>query len=160
MLRTSLATIVLAASVHAAAEERYPTNGCIERLGDEPRLEAIAHKVALASSEHTSAAMFHIENTPSGGVEQSALALWSKLRQACFELGAGFRRDMANQEHAALAGRLFHLHQALLGELRAGQLTYAEFNRRRVDLYLVARSLESAMTEQATPARTAEISEI
>lgn len=150
---------MLAASLHAAAEERYPTNGCIERLSDEPRLEAIARKVALASSEHTSAAMLRVENTPSG-VEQSALALWSKLRQACFELGAGFRRDMANQEHAALAGRLFHLHQALLGELRAGQLTYAEFNRRRVDLYLVARSLESAMTEQATPARTAETSEI
>lgn len=159
MVRTTLATILLAAALHAAAQESYPTNRCLERLNDEPRLDAIADKVAVSSSEETSGSMFDFDRHATG-IEQDALALWSKLRQACFDLGASFRRDMANQEHAALAGRLFYLHQGLLAELRAGLLTYTEFNRRRVDLYLVARSLESAMTEQASPARPVETSAI
>jgi hypothetical protein len=141
--------MMLAVSVQALADESaYPTNQCIDRLNDETRLGAIADKVALSSSEETSAAMFELDR-PADAAEQTALALWSKLREACFALGAAFRRDMANQEQVALGTRLFELHQGLLGELRQGRVTYGEFNGRRVELYLIASSLEAAILERA-----------
>ena len=91
--------------------------------------------------------MFDLER-PAVAPERNALELWSKVRQFCFDLGADFRGALGNSQQAALAERLFGLHQRMLVELLEGQTTYAEFNRRRVEVYLIAASLESQMTEE------------
>lgn len=148
MLRTCLAAMVLAISAPAVADERaYPTNQCIDSLQYDERLAAIADKVALGRSDQTSAGMFELERSVVAP-ERNALALWSKLRQFCFDLGADFRDQLASREQAALADRLFGLHQRMVDELREGRSTYAEFNRRRVEVYLIAASLEVQILER------------
>jgi hypothetical protein len=147
MLRTCLAAMVLAISVPAVADESgYPTSQCIDSLHYDDRLAAIADKVALGRSDQTSAGMFELER-PVVAPERNALALWSKLRQFCFDLGAEFRGQLANREQAALADRLFGLHQRMVDELHEGRSTYAEFNRRRVEIYLIAASLEAQILD-------------
>jgi len=147
MLRTCLAAVAVVISAQALADESYPTNECISSLGEDVRLTIIADKVALARSDQTGTEMLGLDRQATDR-ERQALQLWSKLRQFCFDLGAEFRAGLANQEQAALAGRLFDLHQALLGELREGRISYAEFNGRRVELYLIASSLEAQMVER------------
>lgn len=149
MLRTCLAAVVLAISVPAVADESgYPTNQCINSLQLDDRLAAIADKVALGRSDETSAGMLEL-NRAAAEPERNALALWSKLRQFCFDLGADFRSGLANREQAALADRLFGLHQRMIDELREGRGTYAEFNHRRVEIYLIAATLELQILERA-----------
>jgi len=147
MLRTCLAAVAVAISAQALADESYPTNDCINSLNQDGRLAVIADKVALTRSDETAPEMLGLDRQPADN-ERQALQLWSKLRQFCFDLGAEFRAGLANQEQAALAGRLFDLHQGLLGDLREGRISYAEFNGRRVELYLIASSLEAQMTER------------
>jgi len=147
MLRTCLVAAAVTISAQALADDSYPTNACINSLNYDARLAAIADKVALARSDETGAEMFGLDQQPTG-TERQALQLWSKLRQFCFDLGADYRAGLANQEQVALAGRLFGLHQALLGDLQEGRISYAEFNSRRVELYLIAASLEAQMTER------------
>jgi len=147
MLTTCLAAVAVAISAQALADETYPTNQCINSLTHDARLAAIADKVALARSDETGTEMLGLDRQPTAD-ERQALQLWSKLRQFCFDLGAEFRAGLANQEQAALAGRLFDLHQGLLGDLREGRISYAEFNSRRVELYLIASSLEAQMVER------------
>ena len=146
MFRTCVGAVMLVASLQAMAEESYPTNQCVDQLHQDLRLAPIADKVALGRSDQTSAEMFDLER-PAVAPERNALELWAKLRQFCFDLGAEFRGVLANSQHAALAERLFGLHQRMLIELLEGRTTYAEFNRRRVEVYLIAASLESQMTE-------------
>lgn len=146
MLRTCVGAMVLVASLQAMADESYPTNQCVDQLHQDLRLAPIADKVALGRSDQTSAEMFDLER-PAVAPERNALELWSKLRQFCFDLGADFRGALGNSQQAALAERLFGLHQRMLAELLEGRTTYAEFNRRRVEVYLIAASLESQMTE-------------
>jgi len=148
MFRTCVGAVVLAVSMQALADESaYPTNQCIESLRYDDRLAAIADKVALARSDQTNADMFALDRS-AVAPEQRALALWSKLRQFCFDLGADFRRELPNQEQAALAGRLFDLQQRMIDELREGGSTYATFNQRRVDVYQMAASLEAQILER------------
>jgi hypothetical protein len=143
MLRTSMVAIAVALSVHAHAEESvYPTNQCIDRLHHDARLAPIAGMVALGRSDQASAAMLELDRAVQPQ-ERDALVLWSKLRQFCFDLGAEFRRALPNPEQAALADRLFGLHQRMVDELREGQATFAEFNRRRLEVYLIATALEA-----------------
>lgn len=146
MLRTCLVAVAVAISAQALADETYPTNQCIDQLDQDWRLAPIADKVALGRSDQTSAEMFDLER-PAVAPERNALELWSKLRQFCFDLGADFRGALGNSPQAALAERLFGLHQRMVVELLEGHTTYAEFNRRRVEVYLIAASLESQMTE-------------
>jgi hypothetical protein len=153
MLRTCLVAVAVTISAQALAGEVYPTNQCIDALDQDQRLAPIAYKVALGRSDQTSAEMFDLER-PVVARERNALELWSKLRQFCFDLGAEFRAGLDNSQQTALAGRLFGLHQRMLHELVEGRTTYAEFNRRRVEVYLIAASLESQMVEgeqAATP---------
>jgi hypothetical protein len=145
-LRTCLAAVAVAISAQALADESYPTNQCIDQLSQDWRLAPIADKVALGRSDQTSAEMLDLER-PAVASERNALELWSKLRQFCFDLGADFRATVTNSQQVALAGRLFGLHQRMLDELRDGRSTYAEFNRRRVEVYLIATSLEAQMTD-------------
>ena len=147
MLRTCLAAVAVAISAQALADGSYPTNDCIMSLNQDTRLAAIADKVALARSDETSTEMLGLDRQPADS-ERPVLQLWSKLRQFCFDLGAEFREGLANREQAALAGRLFDLHQGLIGELREGRISYAEFNGRRVELYLIAASLEAQIVER------------
>jgi hypothetical protein len=147
MFRTCLAAVAVAISAQALADETYPTNQCINSLNHDARLAVIADKVALARSDETGTEMLGLDRQPTDN-ERQALQLWSKLRQFCFDLGAEFRAGLGNQEQAALAGRLFDLHQGLLSDLREGRISYAEFNGRRVELYLIASSLEAQMTER------------
>jgi hypothetical protein len=139
--------MVLAISVPAVADDSgYPTSPCIDSLQYDDRLAAIADKVALGRSDQTSAGMFELDRSVAAP-ERNALALWSKLRQFCFDLGADFRGQLESREQAALADRLFGLHQRMVDELREGRSTYAEFNRRRVEIYLIAASLEAQMLD-------------
>lgn len=146
-LRTCLAAVAVAISAHALADDSYPTNQCINSLPQDARLAVVADKVALARSDETGSEMLGLDRQATDD-ERPALHLWSKLRQFCFDLGAEFRAGLANQEQAGLAGRLFELHQGLLGDLREGRISYAEFNGRRVELYLLAASLEAQMVER------------
>ena len=156
MVKHVLAAMAVALSVQAHAEEgAYPTNECIDSLGFELRLMPIADKVALSRSDQTAGEMLELDRAAQPA-EQHALELWSKLRQACFDLGAEFRKGLPNAEQAALAGRLFTLHQNMIGELREGRITYAEFNHRRIETYGIATMLEAQMlerTEQTTAAK-------
>jgi hypothetical protein len=147
MLRTCLAAVALAISVPAVADESgYPTSQCIDSLQHDERLAAIADMVALGRSDQTRAGMFELDRSVVAP-ERNALVLWSKLRQFCFDLGADFRAQLPNRQQAALADRLFGLHQRMVDELHEGRSTYAEFNRRRVEIYLIAASLEAQMLE-------------
>ena len=147
--KTALAAIAVACSMQAHAEEKpYPTNQCINHLVHEARLATIADKVALSHTADTSAVMLELDR-PVAVPEHGALELWSKLRQFCFDLGGAFRQEAVTPERAALATRLFDLHQSLIEELRAGRITYGEFNLRRVELYLVATSVEEQILERS-----------
>jgi hypothetical protein len=145
MLRHTFAAVALAVGVQAHADEAvYPTNQCIAQLHQDERLAPIAGKVALGRSDQAGAAMLELDR-PVLAVERDALALWSKLRQFCFDLGAEFRSRLPSAEQAALAARLFGLHQRMVGELREGRSTFAEFNRRRLEVYLIAAALEAQL---------------
>jgi hypothetical protein len=161
MFRHTFAAVALAAGVQAhAGEPVYPTNDCIDRLHQDARLAPIAGKVSLGRSDQANAAMLELDR-PALTVERDALALWSKLRQFCFDLGAEFRGQVPNVEQSALAARLFGLHQRMVNELREGRSTFAEFNRRRLEVYLIAAALEAQLlgSEQVSapesPARPA-----
>src|SRR5262245_49221711 len=156
IFRTGLAAMLLALGAQVHADEvPYPTNQCLDRLEQEARLAPIAGKVALVSTQETAAAMLELDHEATLA-ERGALALWGKLRQACFDLGADFRREQVIPERALLAGRLFELHQRLLDELREGRMTYAEFNRRRLEVFLVASVLEAQLMRAADQAASPE----
>jgi hypothetical protein len=138
--------VALSVQAHAD-EEAYPTNQCTDRLAQDHRLAAIADKVALSHTADTTVVMLALDDQVAAP-EHAALKLWSKLRQACFDLGDAFRRTAVVPERAALAVRLFDLQQSLIDELDAGRVTYAEFNLRRVELYLVATSLEAQILQR------------
>jgi hypothetical protein len=151
MFRHTFAAAALAVGVQAhAGEPVYPTNQCIDSLHRDTRLTPLAGKLALGRSDEAGAPILELHRAPLPP-ERDALRLWSKLRQFCFDLGAEFRSRLPNAEQAALAGRLFGLHQRMVDELREGNSTFAQFNRRRFEIYLIAATLEAQLldSEQA-----------
>jgi hypothetical protein len=126
-----ICTAVLAlASFSAAAQD--PTSRCIAGLASEPRLQAIADKVALGQAGQPRLIRV-AESTPAAD-ERTALALWLNMRNECFDAGDQYRRSVSKAQDAAYLRSVFAFQQRLVAELRDGRLTYAEYQRRRAEL--------------------------
>ena len=109
-----------------------PTGSCIDSLAGDASLKVIADKVALAHSNQA-ASVRTIERV-ANEQERAALAIWLDKRQACFDAGAKYRRAAFKPEAIAFARSAFVFHQRLVAELQSGRVTYAEFNKRRLEL--------------------------
>jgi len=123
--------LALAASFGAAAEESL-TGGCMSELAFEPRLALIADKVGVAHSAET--VRLRAPERAVSPEERAAVALWAHLRNECFEFGAAQRRASLPRLESALVKSVFVFQQRLVAELQGGRVTYAEFNRRRLEL--------------------------
>jgi len=123
------AILVLAASSQALAQETL-TAGCINELAFEPRLAVISDKVNLTGAEQGVRSADRVATAQ----ERAAVALWAHLRQQCFEFGDAQRRASAKPQQVAVTKSVFGFQQRLLVSLEQGRLTFAEFNRERLDL--------------------------
>jgi hypothetical protein len=122
--------LALATSFGALAME--PSANCIDSLARDAGLKVIADKVALAHSNQ--AASVRILERVANEEERAALAVWLEKRQACFDAGAKGRRAASRAEEIAFARSAFVFQQRLVAELQSGRVTYAEFNKRRLEL--------------------------
>jgi len=125
------AILGLAASFGAAAQD--PTARCINGLSAEPRLQTIADKVALGHDDRVFAMRVAADRSPSDR-ERAALAVWLDLRNECFSAGEKYRRSVSKPQERAFVRSVFVFQQRLVADLRAGRLTYTEYNRRRQEL--------------------------
>jgi len=128
--------LALAASFGAAAQETSrnvtdPTASCIVNLAGEPRLKLIADKVALGRGINIPARF--LERAPNAD-ERSALAIWLEMRQDCFNEGAKYRHVVSTPGEIELARDAFDYQQQMVAELKAGRMTYVQFNNRRMKL--------------------------
>jgi len=128
---------MLAASFTTLAQEAVgtpadPTYACLERMARESRLAVIADKVALGHgpSIKTVRGMDRAANAE----ERAAVALWLDRREQCFAAGGYYRFTyLTPQEHLAVY-QSFEFQQRLLVNLEQGRMSYAQFNRRRLEL--------------------------
>ena len=134
MKTIAIGIVMLAASFAALAQDGPVdrTYGCLEKALHEPRLAVIADKVALAYGPglKTAPALERLVNAE----ERAAVALWVELRERCFAAGGHYRfTALTPHEHLAIQGA-FEFQQRLLANLQQGGITYAQFNRRRLEL--------------------------
>jgi len=110
-----------------------PAMPCYRALASDPRFELIRDRVALGPTTDE----MHRKTKSLDRVtkeEVPVLLAWKSAREVCHqkELPYFATRD---SEIAELARKYFAAVQALIGDLQAGGLTYAEFGSRRVGLY-------------------------
>jgi hypothetical protein len=127
-----ICTAVLALATSFSVLAKEPTATCIDSLAKDSSLRLIADKVALAYSNQ-SASMRMLDRVANEG-ERAAVALWLDKRQECFDAGAKQRRAASKPQEIAFARSLFVFQQRLVSDLQSGRLTYAEFNKRRLEL--------------------------
>jgi hypothetical protein len=120
------ALIIAAASFNSFAGD--PTGQCMAGLAGDARLVAIADKVAR--DDATSLTLHRYAS----GEERAALAVWHGLRRHCFDAGEQFRRNAFSAQDRTVMQSAFMFQQVLLSRLQQGEVTYAEFNRRRAEL--------------------------
>jgi hypothetical protein len=123
------AVLAMAASFGANAQ---PTDKCMAALSSEARLQPIADKVALGRTGE--AALVRVMDRAASEQERTVIAVWLHKRNECFDAGAGYRRAMSTPQEIAFLRSVFVFEQRLVSDLQAGRLTYAEFNRRRIEL--------------------------
>jgi hypothetical protein len=124
-------TAVLALASFAAAAQD-PTARCMEGLSGEPRLSPIADKVALVRSSQ--AFVQRVADRLPTGEERAAVAVWMNLRNQCYQAGDAYRRRIATPQEVAYTRSVFVFQQLLAADLQSGRVTYAEYNRRRLEL--------------------------
>jgi hypothetical protein len=127
-----ICTAVLALATSFSVLAKEPTANCIDSLAGDSSLKVIANKVALAHSNQV--ASVRILERVANEQERAAVALWLDKRQACFDAGAKYRRAASRPEEIAFARSAFVFQQRLVAELQSGRVTYAEFNKRRLEL--------------------------
>jgi hypothetical protein len=127
-----ICTAVLALATSFSVLAKEPTASCIDSLAKDSSLKLIADKVALAHSNQ--AAAVRILDRVANEEERGAVALWLDKRQGCFEAGAKQRRSVSRPQEIAFVRSLFIFQQRLVAELQSGRMTYAEFNKRRLEL--------------------------
>jgi hypothetical protein len=130
------ALIIAVASVYAFAEDAAPnaadpTQRCFTGLARDARLEAIADKIALDYSGDSTSVLLQ---RYAGDDERAALRLWHGLRRQCFDAGESFRRAAFGAQARTVMQSAFMFQQVLVSRLQKGEMTYAEFNRRRAEL--------------------------
>ena len=130
MKTTSIAALIIAAaSFNAFAQD--PTSSCIKGLAADVRLTAIADKVGLEYPRVPSAPALQRYASED---ERAALAVWHGLRRQCFDAGEPQRRKMLDAQTRSVMQSAFIFQQVLLSRLQHGELSYAEFNRRRAEV--------------------------
>ena len=137
MKTIGIGIVMLAASFSTLAQDAAgtlvdPTYACVEKLTRDWRLAAIADKVALAhgASLKTVRGLDRAANAE----ERAAVALWLERREQCFAAGGYYRfTALTPQEHLAVY-QSFEFQQRLLVNLEQGRMSYAQFNRRRLEL--------------------------
>jgi ectoine hydroxylase-related dioxygenase (phytanoyl-CoA dioxygenase family) len=132
MKTTLICTAVLALATSFSALAKEPTATCIDSLARDSNLTVIADKVALAHSNQ--AASVRVLDRVANEEERAAVALWLEKRQECFEAGAKQRRAVSKPQEIALVRSVFVFQQRLVSDLQGGRLTYADFNKRRLEL--------------------------
>jgi hypothetical protein len=132
MKTTLICTAVLAIATSFSALAKEATATCIDSLASDGSLNLIADKVALAHSNQMASVRIldRVANEP----ERAAVALWLDKRQECFDAGSKQRRAAFKPQEIAFARSVFVFQQRLVADLQSGRLTYAEFNKRRLEL--------------------------
>jgi hypothetical protein len=139
MFRSLIGAIALASSFGALAQALPdPTFGCSQELAFEPRLDAIAEKVALIAGAEATPAMRALDRFATAE-ERAALELWAHFRQQCFNYGESHRAATYTSAQRALLAVMFRTDQRLLADLQRGRLTYAEFNSSSSQLHVALR---------------------
>jgi len=123
------AVLALAASFGASAN---PTEKCIGALAAEPSLQPLAGKVALGRTGEVIA--LRVSERTASEQERAVVTVWLQKRNECFDLGASYRRTSVTAQEIAFLRSVFVFEQRLLAGLQGGRLTYAEFNRQRLEL--------------------------
>jgi hypothetical protein len=137
MKTIGIGIVMLAASFTTLAQDASwtlvdPTYACVEKMTRDGRLSVIADKVALAhgASLKTVRGLDRAANAE----ERAAVALWLDRREQCFAAGGYYRfTALTPQEHLAVY-QSFEFQQRLLVNLEQGRMSYAQFNRRRLEL--------------------------
>jgi hypothetical protein len=132
MKANAICTGVLALAASFGAAAATPTETCIDALANDPSLQVLADKVALARSGQ--AALVRAADRAPTGPERAALASWMEKRNQCFDAGAAKRRALSKPQEIAFLRSVFVFQQRLVADLQQGRLTYAEFNQQRAEL--------------------------
>ena len=123
---------ILALATSFGALAQATTANCIDSLATDGRLQVIADKVALAHSNQ--AGSVRTLDRVANEQERAAVAVWLGRRQECFEAGTKSRRAVSAPQEIAFVRSVFVFQQRLVAELQSGRVTYAEFNKRRLEL--------------------------
>lgn len=129
-LKLICGAVLAVSATFAAAAQETPTVGCIKSLAAEARLKPIADKVDLVRAAPNAKAPQRLATAE----ERAAVAVWSEMRQGCFEQGASYRRATSKPQEIAFQRSVFVFQQRLLADLQQGKVTYAEFSKRRAEL--------------------------
>jgi hypothetical protein len=134
---TGAALALLLALATPATYAQLPKNPAIECLAEHPTRPALASlvgKVALSADPKVSLEMQAIADKPTAE-EKAALSRWSVMRDTCFELGMGWM-NAANAPRwlRAVVTQSKDANDSLTSQLYRGDLTYGDFNVRRMAL--------------------------
>jgi hypothetical protein len=111
-----------------------PTRHCFDRMDSDQRLAVLAPKVGSVSRGGRATVEMLASTAKADEEDKKAISAWGQARQSCVAEGRAFRAQNAppGWVPAFEAGQTEFL--GLMARLYAGELTYGEFNRQRLDL--------------------------
>src|SRR6185369_12407505 len=144
--------LALCAGLALAQQKPNPARPCYDALAGDARFVTIRDKVALSGFAREGLHAFTKSSERASAEERPVLGAWKTAREACYqqELPYFATRDVEIQ---ALAREHFSALQALITELQAGEMTYGDFGKRRIELYENLSSRVEKVRKRILPAK-------
>jgi hypothetical protein len=134
LTRLYLLILLLSCTNIAISQQKAnPAMPCYQALSSEPQFATIREKVSLGGVMDEMRRMTKSSDR-ANQQEASALATWRDAREKCHQQEV-FYFATRDSKIEALARDHFAAVQTLITDLQAGNLTYGEFSKRRIEVY-------------------------
>jgi hypothetical protein len=124
-----IAIAVLLFGCKPSAAQQSPLSMCLDQLVSDRRFEAIRNKVPLGSRSAATPAMMANASLASER-ERRILADWAEMRSACVKSNSQYGNAQYREPLQAAGLEAENRLMVAVGELRAGKISYGEFNQR------------------------------
>lgn len=133
-----------------------PTTSCMKRLGEDPYIITnLAAKTGIGRTGSPTLEMF-ADKSYANEEERKALSAYSAARQQCIDLGASYRRQNLPAQVTLTMEQGGQNVTFLLAKLYAGEITFGDYNTRRVQNGSEARTRLSEYDQQRQRQQQAE----
>ncbi|AMM23018.1 hypothetical protein [Variovorax sp. PAMC 28711] len=133
-----------------------PTSSCMARLNGDPFIVGrLGEKMGIGRQGAPTVEML-ADRTYPNATEKQALGAYANARESCIASGSDYRRQNMTQQIAQTMEQGGASMSILVGKLYAGDLTYGEYNARRVEIGSAARARMSDVEQQQRQASAQE----